>query len=122
MPVRVLIAEDTEHLRDMLFEMLSLYGFDVVAQAQSAQEAVRRVYESDPEVVVMGHAPRGMDALEAARRIRGDGVGPQVVIFSAYLDGHIERRAKEAGVAACIPRQSGVEALTREITAVALAR
>jgi hypothetical protein len=43
-----------------------------------------------------------------------------VILYSACVDGDIERRAKAAGAAMCVSRKSGVEALTREITAITL--
>jgi two-component system, response regulator PdtaR len=118
MSVRVLIAEDTEHVRQLLVDILDFHGFEVVAQARNGEEALRRVEETDPDVVVIGQGLLGIDAIEATKRIHDRGPKPQVILYAACIDGDIEGRAKEAGVAACISRKSGVEALAREITAI----
>jgi DNA-binding NarL/FixJ family response regulator len=118
MSVRVLIAEDTEHVRRLLVDILDFHGFEVVAEARNGREALLRVEETDPDVVVMGQDLQGIDALEATKRLHDRGPAPQVILYTACVDGEIERQAKEAGVAACISRKSGVEALAREIAAI----
>jgi two-component system invasion response regulator UvrY len=120
MSVRLVITENTEHIRRMLVDILGLHGFDVVAEAKTGEETLQCVNESDPDVVVMGHDQCGIDGVEATRRIRDHGLNPQVILYSACVDGDIERRAKAAGAAMCVSRKSGVEALTREITAITL--
>jgi DNA-binding NarL/FixJ family response regulator len=122
MSVRVLIAEDTEHLRKMLVDILDFHGFEVVAEARDGEEALRRLDETDPDVVVIGQELWALDGGEATRRLRDHGPEPQVILYGACVDGDIEGRAKEAGVAACISRTSGVEALAREIMALTLVR
>jgi DNA-binding NarL/FixJ family response regulator len=118
MGVRLVIAEDTEHVRKMLVDILDFHGFEVVAEASSGEEALRRVEETNPDVVVMGEDLWGVDGLEVTRRIHDRGPEPQVIIYAACVDGDIVSQAKEAGAAACISRKSGIETLAREVAAI----
>jgi DNA-binding NarL/FixJ family response regulator len=118
MSVRLVIAEDTEHVRKMLVDILDFHGFEVVAEASSGEEALRQVEKTNPDVVVIGQGLWDVDGLEATRRIHKRDPEPQVIIYAACVDGDIERRAREAGAAACISRKSGIETLAREVAAI----
>ena len=120
MTVRLLIVDDTDHVRGMLVEILGLHGFDIVGEAASGEEALTRAKADDPDVVVMDLRLPDADGLEIVRSVREIRPDQQVIVYSAYLDEAIERRAREAGVAVCVPKLAGVEELAREITAIAL--
>lgn len=120
MSIRLYIAEDTDHVRTMLVDILGLHGFEIVGAAGTGEQAVEEVDGADPDVVVMDLKLPGMDGLETARRIRDLRPAQQVILYSAYVDAEVERKAREAGVAVCVPKLSGVEALAREISAVAV--
>ncbi len=120
MSVRLLLVDDTEHVRKMLVEILDLHGFQIVAEAADGHEAVRQAIEHDPDVIVMDLKMPGQDGVEAARHIRAERPDQQVIIYSAYIDEDVQARAREVGVAVCIPKLSGVEALAREISALAM--
>jgi DNA-binding NarL/FixJ family response regulator len=120
MSVRLFLAEDTEHVRKMLVDILSLHGFKIVGEAEDGEAAVKGVEETDPDVVVMDLRMPEVDGLEAARRIRAGRPDQPVILYSAFVDAAVQAKAREVGVAVCIPKMSGVEALAREITAVAM--
>jgi DNA-binding NarL/FixJ family response regulator len=114
------IAEDTDHVRTMLVDILGLHGFDIVGSASSGEQTVEEVERADPDVVVMDLKLPGIDGVETAKRIRDLRPGQQIILYSAYIDEEVERKARDAGVAVCVPKLSGVEALAREISAVAV--
>jgi DNA-binding NarL/FixJ family response regulator len=120
MSVRLLLVDDTEHVRKMLVEILDLHGFQIVAEAGDGHDAVRQAMEHDPDVIVMDLKMPGQDGIEAARHIREERPNQHVIIYSAYIDEEVQTRAREVGVAVCIPKLSGVEALAREISALAM--
>jgi CheY-like chemotaxis protein len=119
--VRVLVVDDTAHLRRFVADMLSLDGFDVVGTAADGEEAVEMVPRLDPHVVVMDLRMPGIDGLEATRRIRATRPGQQVVLYTAYLDETVEQAAREAGVALCLGKVEGLPRLERELSRLTLA-
>jgi len=120
-PVRVLVVDDTEHVRVFVADMLGLDGFDVVGTAANGEQAVAMAIEHDPHVVVMDLRMPGMDGLEATRRIRAVRNGQQVVLYTAYLDQTVEEQAREAGVALCLGKVEGLPRLERELSRLTLA-
>ena len=113
---RVLVVDDTDHVRHMLVDMLELDGFEVVGQAPSGEDAVRLAGETNPDVIVMDYKMPGMDGLNAARAIRETRTSQPIILYTAYLDPTIEALAKEAGVALCIGKVEGLNQLERHIT------
>jgi CheY-like chemotaxis protein len=113
---KVVVVDDTEHVRAMLVEMLAIDGFMVVGQAGSGAQAITITDEQDPDVVIMDYQMPGMDGLEAARRIRARRSDQSIILYSAYLDSEIERRAKQAGIALCVGKVEGLPQLERHIS------
>ncbi len=120
MSVRVLVVDDTEHVRVMLANMLALDGFDVVGTAADGAAVVALALDTDPDVVVMDLKMPGVDGIEATRRVRAARPDQPVVLYTAYLDAHIEREAREAGASVCVGKTEGLPVLEREIGRIAL--
>ncbi|MCA1846496.1 MAG: response regulator transcription factor [Actinobacteria bacterium] len=114
-PIRVMVVDDTNHVRRMLGSMLELDGFEVVAEAASGTKAVDDVAAADPDIVVMDYRMPDMDGLEAARRIRAVRPDQVVILYTAFIDDDLERQAREVGVSLCLGKTEGLPSLEREI-------
>jgi CheY-like chemotaxis protein len=114
--VKVLVVDDTEHVRNMLADMLDLDGFDVVGQAASGEEALDLSQEAGPDVIVMDYKMPGMDGLKAARAIRNARPDQSIILYTAYMEPDLEAQARAAGIALCIGKVEGLHQLERHIT------
>ena len=119
MDIKVLVVDDTDHVRTMLRDMLELDGFEVVGEAATGAHAVEMAPLLDPDVIVMDYKMPEMDGLTTAKSIRAARAGQPIILYTAYLDDGLEREAKEAGVALCIGKVEGLHQLERHIRQVA---
>jgi len=90
----------------------------VVAEADSGEEAMRRIDEARPEVVVMDISMPGIGGLEAVRRILAKVPGARILVLSAHEDAMHARRVLKAGAAGYLTKRSAAEALIQAIREV----
>jgi CheY-like chemotaxis protein len=87
--LRVVLADDSMLMREGIARLLAESGFEVVGQSEDAEDLIRKVAETMPDVVVAdirmppGHSDEG---LRAAKRIRGEHPGTGVLLLSAHLE------------------------------------
>ena len=118
-PIRVLVVDDTDHVRRMLTTMLSVDGFEVVGGASDGPSAIQAVEDGSPDVVVIDYKMPAMDGLETARRIRERHPSQHVIIYTAFADPAVEAAAAEIGVAVCLGKVEGLGPLEHEIRRLA---
>lgn len=120
--IRVLVVDDTDHVRRMLTTMLSVDGFEVVGGAADGPAAIEAVHAAQPDVVVIDYKMPSINGLDLARRIRERLPGQQVILYSAFADEAVEREAAEIGVAVCVGKVEGIGPLEQEIRRLAVGR
>lgn len=114
-PVRVLVVDDTDHVRRMLTTMLAVDGFEVVGGAADGTAALELAADADPDVVVVDYKMPAMNGLETARLIREQRPHQHVILYTAFVDEDVERAAADIGVAVCVGKVEGISALENEI-------
>jgi two-component system, NarL family, response regulator LiaR len=98
--VTVLIADDHPVVRQGLRTFLDLQdGVSVVGEATTGAEAVVKVEELLPDVVLMDLVMPDLDGIEAARRIRDVSPTTKVIVLTSYADDEKIFPAIKAGAA-----------------------
>lgn len=117
--VRLLVVDDEPEIREALSDLLQDLGFEVVGDAANGSEAVRRVAETDPDVVVMDVRMPVMDGLQATEEIRRRHPFVQVVMHSAYEDQGLQRGASDVGACCYLVKGCGRDLLERVMVSAA---
>lgn len=114
--IRVMLVDDHAVVR-MGFKLL-LQGADdieVVAEAESGEEAIKRYLDIKPDVVVMDISMPGIGGLEAVTRLLAKDPAAKVLILSAHEDSSHPKRLLKAGAVGYLSKRSAAEELIQAI-------
>lgn len=91
---KILVVEDERIVAKDIVKSLQRLGYIVMASVASGEEAIQKVAENQPDLVLMDIMLKGeMDGIEAAEEIRHNYEIP-VVYLTAYADENTLKRAK----------------------------
>jgi CheY-like chemotaxis protein len=94
----ILLVDDQADVRFMLSLFLEDEGMEF-DEASSGEEALDRVRHGDYDLVLLDQRmPPGLSGIEVAERLRDDGTGLPIVLYSAFLDPTVEERADRLGL------------------------
>jgi two-component system, NarL family, response regulator DesR len=97
--IRVLVAEDTQILRETLVTLFSLEeGFEVVAEVAAGTGIVPAAIEHRPDVALLDIAMPGADGLSAAVELARRLPDCKVVVLTALESPEVRCRAAAVGV------------------------
>jgi len=114
--IRVLVADDHTIVRDGICALLALAGdMEVVGEASNGREALEKVKELAPDVVLMDMAMPIMGGLEATRRIAREFSGTKVLALTQYDDKEYVFPVIEAGACGFISKVAASSELTSGI-------
>jgi DNA-binding NarL/FixJ family response regulator len=106
-PLRVVIAEDDDHLAELIRSILDTDDrFTVVARASDGDEAVELVGEEHPDLVVMDIAMPFCDGIEATRMIHELDAAMHVVIYTGSDEYADVARAEAAGASGFLHKEA----------------
>jgi DNA-binding NarL/FixJ family response regulator len=120
-PTRVVVADDhavvRTGLRSVLHEMVDV---ELVAEAQTGEEAVTSARLHRPDLVVMDlHMPPGMNGLEATKRLRLLPDPPRVLVLTMNEEEVAIIAALQAGACGYLVKGASYDEVTAAITAAA---
>ena len=119
-PITVVVADDQELFRRGMQTVLAMEaGFDVLAQARDGEEAVTKVAELAPDVVLMDVRMPGVDGIEAARRIRASTPSTRVVMLTVSDEEDDLYGAVRAGANGYLLKDASLDDVAEAVRAVA---
>ena len=106
MPIKVMIVDDNDLVREALQTWLMIAFPDCVFQdVGSGEDAVALALSNPPDLVLMDLGLPCMNGIEATRRIKADAPQAQVVMLSIHEDVQYVAEAIEAGVSRYISKR-----------------
>jgi two-component system, NarL family, response regulator NreC len=118
-PIRVLLAEDHQVVREGLRALLGQErDIAVVAEAQDGLAVEGQVAAEHPDIVVLDIGLPLLNGIEVTRRLRDSHPGVQVLILSMYDDAQTADQALRAGARGYVLKGVGVADLCQAIRRV----
>jgi two-component system, NarL family, response regulator DevR len=117
--LRIILVDDHEVVRIGLKTMLSRYpDFEVVDEASTGLEAVRKVVQHRPDIVILDVRLSGMSGIEACKEIVIKAPGVKVIMLTSYGDDDTLFESIAAGASGYVLKQVGSDDLVKKIQEV----
>jgi len=114
--IKVLIVDDHALLREGIRSLLASHDdIEVVGEAANGSEAIEKVREVDPDVILMDIAMPVMDGLEATRRIRKQNPNIKIIILTQYDRKDYVLSSIKSGASGFIPKNVIISELVSAI-------
>jgi DNA-binding NarL/FixJ family response regulator len=117
--IKVLIVDDHWVVRDGLKSVLELQSdIEVIGQAENGKDALKKVGELGPDIVVMDIVMPEMNGLEATKQIYKKYPQTRVVMLSQYDDEANILAAEQIGAYGFIPKRAASSQVVNAIRAI----
>lgn len=114
--IRIIIADDHEVLRVGVRQILqSNDHIEVVAEAESGEQAYELYNKLLPDILVMDMSMPGMGGLEALRRVLAKDNNARVIVFSMHHEVPYALQALSSGAQAYVCKSAGAKDLLTAI-------
>jgi len=112
-PVRsVLVVDDSQAIREAVCELFTREAdFEVCGQAENGREAIEQAQLFRPALIVTDLSMPLMNGLEETRILKKLMPLVPVIIYSAHIDGFVERECLAAGASAVASKSDAVTVL-----------
>ncbi len=97
MSQRILIVDDAAFMREMLRDILTEEGYEIVAEAADGDEAISAYNDCQPDLVMLDIVMPRTSGLEALREISAAHPGANIVMCSALGQEALVTEALDAG-------------------------
>lgn len=113
--IRVLIVDDHEIMREGLRRIFERdKDIDVIGEAGSGEEAITLVKKINPDVITMDIKMPGMDGIKATREIRRLAPETKVVMVTLFSDDYV-KDSIEAGASGFVLKDSEADVIIESI-------
>ena len=109
MSISIAIVEDLDVVRNGLKDFISLStDFLVVGSFKTGEEALQKLPEIKPDIVIMDINLPGMNGIECIRQVKDKSLGTQFMMFTVYENDDKVFEALKAGASGYLLKNTGL--------------
>jgi DNA-binding NarL/FixJ family response regulator len=111
-PLRVLVAEDNDDLRDLLVTIISAEpDLHCVGSVKDVETVLSSTRQNHLDVLVLDLELQGRSSIDLLKTVRKDGSKISIVVFSGHSHPEMIRHTLAAGADAYVPKSGDYELL-----------
>jgi len=118
--IKIIVVDDHALVREGIIAMLTgIESFDIVGDAASGDEAVQKVDQYNPDVVLLDiNMPPGMNGIETSKVLLSKHSGLRIIILSMDVTQEYISEAIKAGVSGYLAKDTKKDILIKAIEVV----
>ena len=114
--IRILTADPNREFCRQLSELMADEGdMEIIGMAADGLEALERVAELKPDLLLLELVLPKLDGLEVLRRLRDKGTSCRVIVLSGFVNGKVIAECSDCGADYFIPKPCDTQALISRI-------
>ncbi len=122
MPLKILLADDHEIVRDGLRALLEREGFTVVGEASDGREAVKLAQDQQPDVAVLDLSMPSLNGVDAAKEITRVSPKTKAILLTVHAEDQYVLTALRAGISGYVLKTKATADLVQAIKEVSLGK
>lgn len=117
MPVRILIVDDHEVVREGVQNIINKArpAWEICGEAANGQEAIDEAKRLKPDIILLDITMPRMSGLEAASRISRSGIPSKILIFTMHESGQLASDARRVGARGYVRKSEAAKHLVTAI-------
>jgi DNA-binding NarL/FixJ family response regulator len=116
---RVLIADDSSHVRDVLRKFLSeVPDIEICGEAVDGLDAIQKARKLCPDLILLDLAMPQMNGAEVASVLRNKMPGIRIVLFTMYSENVGKSLTSAVGVDVVLSKPDGMTQVVKSVQAL----
>ena len=117
--IRVFVADDHAIVRGGIRRILEDQAdIQIVGEAADGQEAIQKILEGDPDVILLDISMPGMDGLDITKQLKAIDSKVRILILTMHAEEQYAPRLMKAGAMGYVTKHAAPEDLVKAIYAV----
>ena len=117
--IRVLIADDHAIVRSGISRMLEdQEDIQIVGESTDGQEAIQKVLETRPDVILLDISMPGMDGLDVTKQLKAIDPNVRILILTMHAEEQYAPRLMRAGAMGYVTKHAAPEELVKAIQVI----
>jgi len=115
MAKKILIVDDASYMRDMIKDILTKYGYEVVGESEDVEDAINKYSAAKPDMVTMDIVMRNKSGIDGVNEITKLDPNAKILMISAMGQQAMIVDAIQAGAKGFVIKPFKPEVLLEEV-------